>query len=816
MLNPLAHLPFTLRLWKKHRLTTLVILATTALCLGANVAVFSAVYGVLLKPLNLPQPDRLVYLYNAQPGIGLDISSIAFPDYLDRREAEAFTETTTYTWRRFTLTGEGEAVSLHGVYTTHTFFDTLDVAPLMGGGWTEAEHEEGNNRVVVISHRMWQNRFGGREDIVGLEVQINRRTQTVLGVMPADFQFPHRLIDVWAPIEITPHMRSDDARGHEYLTGVARLKPGVSVEQAKVQLETIQAANAERMPDRANYWERAGFGPYIKEILLHDTAQEASLLWMVQAVAGFVLVLGLLNIMGLFVTQSIARSHELNVRAAVGANWGHLWRQLTFETLALIGLGTLLGLGLASLLIQFLNTFGFDELPRAQNIALDTPVLLVAVGLAILLSLILSTGQTLFLWRAGLARQLQAASTRTGSLHARFRHSLVVLELVFAVVLLTGAGLITRSFIALANEDPGYNPDGVVYGLMSLPGAAYGEDSERRNFLQRLETSAASLPGVAHAGLAQVLPFSGSNWGTSYEIEGIEFPEGENPHCDYRIVSPGYFEAMGLRLHQGRFLEPIDGETPATSAVVVNRYWAEKHAPDGNAIGMRLRQGGREDEEGNELWSEVVGVVENMRFAHLDETTSKEMIFWSVNDMPEGYMNLVMKAQPGVETSSLLQPMRRMLSDLDPLLPFGRTGTLQGYIDRYLASRKAAMSLVLLSGGLALVLALTGLYATLAFAVRQRRREIGIRMALGARPQAILQQFSREGGTLVLIGLVVGSGAAVAMARLIQEQLHKVNTFDPAIMATVWVLLGTCALLALAIPSIRAMRTSPAVALRDD
>ena len=810
------HLRFAARLWNKSRLTAAVVVLTVALCVGANVAVFSAVYGVLLRPLDLPEGDRLLIVYNSTPGAGMPVHSLSFPDYLDRRAVEAFAESTCYAWGGFALTGEGEARALTACLTTHTFFDTLDVQPALGTGWREEHNEEGNHYVAVLSHNLWQTSFGGAPDIVGRTIMLDQERYTVRGVMPQEFGFPSRAIDLWTPHRITPEMRTDDARGSEYLTGIARMRPDATVEHVRAQLDAIQAANAERMPNRATYWERNNFSAYFKPYLQHTTEDEAPLLWLVQAVALFVLGLGFFNVAGLFITQTIGRRHELSVRAAVGANWRQLWTQLTTEALGIMTLGGLLGLGLAALLIEFLTVFGFDELSRASNIGLSLPVVGAAGALVLLLGFLLGTAQTLYVWRRGLASVLQTAATRTSTGRSPLRAGLVVMELGVAVVLLVGAAILTQSFFALVREDPGYSTEGVVYGRMRVPETMYPAQIDRAQFYARLGEAVAALPGVQAAGFSQVLPFSGSNWGNSYDIEGVEPEEGRSFHANLRIASPGYFEALGLRLVEGRFLEFGDGGADGRRAVLVNRFWAEKYAPGASAVGRRLAAHGYHtngDEEPD--WREIVGVVEDVRFNNLTAPLDKETLYLPLNDDPVEWMSLVARAQPGVAPMTLFAPLREALADLDPSLPFFSTGTLQGYLDRHVAGRRAAMSLVVLSGGLALILALTGLYAMLAFAVRERRREIGVRMALGAAPAAIFQQFGREGFILIGLGLALGVGGALGLAQLIRNQVHGISPTDPTTLTIAATTLALCAAAALIIPTTRAMQTNPAIALRE-
>jgi predicted permease len=790
-----------------------------ALCLGANIAVFSAVYGVLLKPLDLPQPERLYYVYNTQPGIGLNVSSISFRDYLDRREAEGLLDASLYHQVNVALTEGESALSLRAVRTTSTFFRTVGVPPLQGAPWDPANEDLSRPDQVVISHRVWKEMLEGRENIVGSPISLDRETYTVVGVMPEGFRFPWDTTDIWLPAIVTPEMRTDEERGSEYWTGIARLKPGVSPETVRAQFDAIQAGIAERLPEQGAWWESAGFGPVLRNMVEHHTEDVRVLLYMVQGVALCVLLLGVCNILGLYLTQTLGRAHELTVRVSVGANLRQIGTQLVIEVLALLSIGSILGFFAADGLIQTLEHLGFDSLPRSQNIEMSVPVILFGVGLVILLGLGIGLSQTLYAWRTGLSSQLRDSGTRTAGSRgkARVRKVLVTIELVLAMILLSGAALLTQSFRSLQKVDPGYNPEGIVYGRLTVPASIYPENSDQQSFVDRLLAETRTIPGVKAAGIAQVLPFSGSNWGMSYDIEGYEPADpNQDLHCNFRVVSDGYFEAMEMRLVEGRWFRPEDGRTDGVRVAIVSRLWLETYGLEGTALGRRINVHGFRNADGEPAYREIIGVVEDVRFSRLDTPTSKEMIYLPYNDATVPYVNVVARADPSLDPAALLEPLREALLRVDPQLPFARTGLLNSYLEDHLASRQAAMSLVILSGSLALILAVTGLYGVIAFSVRQRQTEIGIRMALGASPDAIFRQIGKEGLKLVATGLALGVVSAIGAGYAVRSLLFGISPLDPASLLGATAALALAAALALFLPARRAMRIDPAVALRDE
>lgn len=819
MSSIISSLRFASRLWRKYPSHAILVVLTTALCLGANIAVFSAVYGVLLKPLDLPAPNRLYYLYNTQPGIGLDTSSISFRDYLDRREAEGLFDASLYHQVNVALTGGESALALHGIRTTSTFFRTIGVMPEAGAPWDPAVEDLTRPDQVVISHRVWQEMLGNQPDVVGQTISLNRESYTIVGVMPKEFRFPWNQTDVWLPSAVTPTMRSDEERGHEYWTGIARLKPDVAADTVRAQFDAIQAGIAERLPEQGAWWKSAGFGPVLRNMLKHHTEEVESLLWMVQGVALCVLLLGVCNILGLYLTQTLGRAHELTVRVSVGARLGQVGRQLVVEVLGLLAIGAIFGFLAADGLMSALDHLGFDALPRSGNIAMSGPVVAFGVALVILLGVGIGLAQTLYIWRTGLSAQLRDNGNRAVGNRgkARVRKVLVILELVLAMVLLSGAALLTQSFLRLVQVDPGYNPDGVAYGNLTIPDSVYPEDEDQVAFVDRLLTEMRQLPGVEAAGIAQVLPFSGSNWGMSYGIEGYE-PENPNEdlHCNFRVVTDGYFEAMGMRLVEGRWFDAHDARADGPQVAVVSRYWLEKYGQGKSAIGRRIRVDGFSDENDEPIYREIIGVVEDIRFSHLATPSGKEMIYLPFHQATVPFANVVLRTDPALHPNAILEPMREALSRVDPQLPFARTGLLRKYLDDHLASRRAAMSLVLLSGALALILAVTGLYGVIAFSVRHRQMEIGIRMALGASPEAIFRQIGKEGFSLVLLGLGLGAASAIGAALAIRSLLFGVSALDPLSLLGAILVLGMAAAGALYLPARRAMRIDPAVALRDE
>lgn len=810
-MNLFDDLKYALRQFTRRPGFALAVILTLALGIGANSAIFSMINGLMLKPLPYPDGEELMAVYNTYPKMGLANAGVSIPDFIDRRErAPALESAALYTWDGMNLTGSGNPERLLALRTTPSLFKVLQVGPALGRAFTAEHGEIGNDQVVILGHALWQNAFGGRASIVGESIRLDGRPFEVIGVMPRGFVFPNQNVQLWIPFAFTPEQTSNDERGNEYSSMIARLGPGATTQQAQEQLDAIQAENAEQAPPAAaEFWENSGFGGRAVNYRAELIGDLRGPLWLLQVAVALVLVIACANVANLMLARVTARRRELSIRGAMGAARRRIVGQLLTESLLLSLLGGLTGLAVAWFGTELLTLAGLGSTNELFDIRLDGTVFAFAMGVAALTGLVFGVVPAIAAVRGNTAEVLKEGgrSATSGRGTRITRSMLVIAQVAIAAMLLVGSGLLIRSFINLQDTSPGFNPEGVLTAGLSLPTEPYDDVAAMRDFHDRLSERLQAIPGVIAAGFTNVAPFEGGNSQASYDIEGYTPGPGENsPHGMIRQVDGGYFDAMQIPLLQGRVFEPTDGgDNPVA---VIDEVLAGRYFPDDNPIGRRI---GFDDEEESE-WFTVVGVVGTVKHASLDREVTKETYYLPFDNAPVSSPTLVLRTD--LPPASVIEPLRAAVRAVDSNLPLTRVRTMEEMIDVSLQTRRAPMLLLMVFAGVALVLSAVGIYGVLAYSVSQRTGELGVRMALGARLRDILGLVMRQGGRLVVIGLAAGILAALGLSGLIAAQLYGVSRFDPVVLGGVVVFLGAVAAVACLIPAWRAAQVDPIEALR--
>ncbi len=794
---------------------TIAALLTLALAIGANTLVFSLIDGIYLTPLPYRDDAALVDVENRYPNMGLDATGASIPDYLDRREGvKALAESALYTNDNFNLAIEGAPERVHGIRATPTLFATLGVSPALGRAFNDDEAQTGADRVVVLGDAMWKNRFNADPGIVGRELRLNGESYKVIGVMPAGFMFPTRETALYVPFAFTAAQKSDDQRGYEFSTSIARLAPGATLGDVKQQADLVIRRNLDRIgaiggggTRFAAFMKSAGFTVNVRPLRTLLAGEHSRMLFLLQLAVGLVLLIACANIANLLLTRLSARQKELSVRTALGASRARVARQLLIEAVLLAVAGAALGVGFAAIGQRLVGMTGL--LPDWVSLGLDVRVLMftlaVAVGAGLVFGLapVLSTG-------LGQPQQVLRESGRLGGggRHARaVRSTLVVVQIALAVALLASAGLLVRSFAKVVQESPGFESSGVLTAAIALPKAKYPDDASRAAVMARYLEAARNLPGVVAAGLADAQPMSDNNAGSSYRIGGRP-DNGATPHAFARTADADYFKAMGIPLRQGRWFEASDWTSP-NKVALIDELFAKKRFPNGDAVGqvLDLERPGVTDRRFT-----IVGVVGTVKNGDLGEDVKEETYYLDYGQVPAETVALILRTSG--PPAALSQPLREAIHNVDPDQPLFDLMTLDQRVQLSLTGRRVPMQLIGVFAALALVLAAIGIYGVLAFAVAQRTGEFGVRMAIGADTARIRRHVLGDGARLVGIGLGIGIVGAIALGFVLQSQLFGVGAIDLVSLSAVVAVLALTSLVACWLPARRAARTAPIEALR--
>lgn len=810
MLSDLRH---AIRALAKSPAFTIVAVATLALCIGANSAIFTVVNSVLLRPLPYPHSDRLVQVYNSYPKSDLIYAGVSIPDYLDRRDrAPSIEDCALYSWESYNLAGDHQPSRALGLRVTPSFFSTLQVQPEFGRAFVDADAKPGNDQVVVLSHAIWQDRFGGRPDALGRTIRLDGEPFEVIGIMPAGFQFPAPEVKLWVPFAFTPAQMSNQERGHEFSEMIARLKPGATAAGLTAECEAIIQQNLRGAEQFRPYVEATGFTGVAKPLLDQTVGDVRAMLWLLQAGVFAALLIGCANVANLLLTRALGRQRELVIRSALGAGRWNLMRQLLVESLVLFLTGGGGGVLVALWGLSAFEAFGLSDLPRSQTIHIDLPVLLFTLGCAAITGLVFGLLPALQASRADAAEALKATGSRTTASrrHRLVRNTLVVTEIALSFMLLATAVLLTRSFHRLSQQSTGFDPESLMTARINLPEHGYDTDAARLAFEQNLLQRVRALPGVKSASLTSNIPFGYGNDQGTYHIEGRQPPPGQPPpHGQLRTVAPGYFQTMQIPLLRGRTFnghDNADGE----QVVIIDRVLADRYWPGQSPLGQHLY---RDDNQPGNLRT-IIGVVATVKQHGLDDPTIKETLYFPFAQRPVGGFNLVVRTTVPPQTIS--PQLRQAVQAIDADLPVYDLQTMQARVTNSLLTRRTPMLLLGLFSGMALLLAVLGVYGVLAFNVGQRTQEIGIRMALGALARDVLRLVLRQGLHLITLGLALGLAGYMAASHLLRSLVFGVSTTDPAALMIAALVLATVAAAACLIPARRAARVDPMEALRSE
>ncbi|MBC7929721.1 MAG: ABC transporter permease [Rubrivivax sp.] len=809
----LQDIRYGLRSMLKQPGFTLVAVATLALGIGANTAIFSLVSAVLVRPLNYEDPDNLVMVWEDTAALGITGDTPAPGNYADwKAQNKSFEDMAALELRSYDLTGEGgEPERLNAFGVSANFFPLLGVMPELGRNITPEEDVPGASKVVVLSHGLWQRRFGGERGIVGRDILLNGEKHTIVGVMPRGFRFAVDMA-LWTPIALTPEQLANHSI--HYLNVVARLKPGVTAEQADKDIKAITERIAAAYPNDAQ-------GLSASVIPVHEqlVGGVRRPLTMLLVAVGFVLLIACANIGGVLLSRSAARSREIAVRSALGASRWRIVRQLLTESVILGGAGGLLGLLLALWAFAFLQQLVPAGMGGSAELKLDLPVL----GFTLLVSLFAGV---IF----GLAPALQSSKTdlndalkhggRAGASKGqrRLRNSFVVAEVALSLMLLVGAGLLIQTLYKLRDQYSELRPESALTIRTQLARSRYTDPARQVAFYDRTLARVKNLPGVLAAGYTTSVPLLWKGGANGLSVEGKDNGPTANWNANHRQVSPDYFQAMGVALKQGRVFGEQDDER-AVPVAAINETMARSFWPGEDVLGKRFKVGAPESPE---PWLTIVGVVADVRQMGADAPVKAEMyvpyrqasLYWK--SAPYSIFpprDLVIRTATG-EPLSIVPAVREAIREIDPYQPLSNIRTMDEVLGRETAQRRTGMILLTAFAALALLLSALGIYGVLSYFVVQHTQELGVRMALGATARDVLKLVVGKGMSLALIGVAIGLAGAFALTRLMQSLLYGVNATDPLTFGAIALLLALVALLACLIPARRATRVDPMVALR--
>src|SRR5256714_1294048 len=798
---------YGIRMLRRTPGPTAIAVLTLALGIGANTGIFSLVNAVLLRPLPYPEPGQLVRVFSvwpAQPHFPMAVAD--FYDY--RQRTSVFSSSALYAQRDLDLTLSDRPEHLSGMGVTHEYFRVLGYHPALGRDFDEKEEYKNNDHVVILSDRFWRTHFQADPGIVGQTLQLSGDSFTVIGIMPpgvqhvgGDFHTPGHgdTVDFWWPLALQPHKPDGCDRGCHYLNMVARLKPGITPAAASAAMNSVAEQLGHELPD---YNGHALIVPLKEEIV----GRARLMLTVLMGAVGFLLLIACVTVANLALARATSRYREIAIRSVLGAAGLRIIRQLLTESLLLAFLGCAFGLLFAELGVRGLVAFSPDNLPRLNLVHIDTPVLLFAALITVLTALLFGLAPALAVLKANANESLKDGDrgATSGGTRGRLRNILVTAEIALALVLLTGAGLLLRTFVNLQHLDPGFNPDHALTFHIQLPGKRYPDDASQIHFYQSLAARLQSLPGVQSVGIGSDIPWPGYDENSFFEIPGLPADPNHSPEARYHYASPDYFRALGIPLLSGRFFDLTD-DSKAPHVVIVSAAFAQRFFPGQDAVGKRINLWGFKD-------TRIVGIIGDVKDTP-DAPAAKPAFYWADWQFLDGNERIVtLRATSNL--NSLAAALPKEILALDKDLPITDVQTMDEVGVHAVSTSKFTLLLVGTFAGLALVLAAIGIFGVVSYSVTQRTHEIGIRMALGASHENVLGMILSQGARLAALGVSTGLLAAFALTRALRGLLYQVSASDPWTFAAVALVLVAVALTACYIPARRAVQVDPLVALR--
>ena len=820
---------FAMRSWARERTFTVTVLATLVVCLGGNTVIFSIVRSVLLKPLPIAGAGRIVLVSNLYPKFGFGaagpgVVAASTPDYFDRRrDVNAFDEVMLYRRGSVTLDAQDRAERVNILRATPSFYSVLGATAFAGRTITDEDAEAGNDARVLLSYSFWRRRYGGDPSLVGRDIRLDGRPFRVVGILAAGFEYLWNDVDLFLPASFNADQRSDASRHSNTWVMIARLRAGASVDQARREIDALNARLDERLPQFRTLIHDGGYRTEVvplQDEVVRDVRATLYLLW---AGAFFVLLVGGVNLANLFLLRSAGRRRELATRHAIGASLARVGRQVLTETTLLAAWGGAIGVAAGWWVLRLGSGLDLDVLPRSHEIRLDWQAAGAMLTLAAMVGVVCGLVPVARLARINVADALRDAD-RSGTASpaaGRLRRLLATAQVALAFVLLIGAALLLASFRAVLAIDPGFQPAGVVTAAITLPASAYPNPPALEQVARRLLERTRALPGVGAAGLTATIPLGGNY---SY---GIVLAPGSEPSAGESIVAPnqiiaseGYFEAMRIPLVRGRYFERRDTAS-APPVVIVDERLARRFWPGRDAVGQELLRTANPTgaldlvaRRPDMRSYTVIGVVANVQMTGL---TPKDpplgAYYFPYAQQPA--RSFVVAVRSAQDPERIIAPLRAALASIDRQLPLYDVRSMEERLDRSLVPRRLPMVIAMAFGAVALFLAAIGVYGVLAAQVTERRREIGIRMALGSSASDVFRLVMRDGARMILVGLAAGIAGTGGMARLIAGKLYGVRPTDPVVIGGVALLLATVALVATWLPARRAARVNPAAVLNE-
>ncbi|MBI3665941.1 MAG: ABC transporter permease [Acidobacteria bacterium] len=792
---------------------TIIAVLALALGIGANAAIFSVVNAVILKPLPYEKPEQLVQLWMRFTGIGIpnDQNWVSAPEFRDLKQNQSLSYLAAISNESYNINVSGTPERVEAAVVSTSFFPLLGVQAQLGRVFLPEEGRPGQERVVLLSDGLWRRRFGADAAAPGRKLIMNGQSYIIVGVMPRWFQLP-REAEMWTPLVFSPDDLSPNNRGSHAYQVIARIKPGLSLEQTRSDLAAVSSRIIEQHPDYP--YKEFNFAVIMIPLLEQEIGDIKTALWIMMAAVGLVLLIACANVANLLLVRASAREREIAVRQALGVGRWRLVRQLLTESAILGFMGGAAGLLLAHWALRLLITLTAASFPRVAEAAMDFRVLaftiLVSLATGILFGLAPAFHAARHVTHEALKEGSRGGTAGAGS-HG-LRGALVVAEVALSLTLLVGSGLLIRSFLRLQEVDTGFRPDGVLTMRIALPEQKYPKPEQVRVFYRELLDRIRRLPGVDAAGAVTGLPLTGTGWSgtTTIDTQAVP-PQDTTPEADQRPVIPGYFEAMGIPLVRGRYFDRRDTETSAPVAII-DETMAKTYWPNEDPIGKRIKQGGR---QWTAPWRTIVGVVRHVRYRTL-ESPSRVEFYWPFEQTPFPLNSMSLAVHTSADPRTLSAAVERQVLSLDPDQPVYRIRTMHELMAESMARRRLSMFLLAIFAGVALMLAAVGIYGIMSYSVAQRSHELGIRMALGARSAGVVWLVLGQSLWLTMTGIIAGLAGSLLLTNFLSSLLFNVKATDPATFLSVALLLTAVALVASFIPAYRATTVDPVIALRQE